>query len=185
MKLLDKLIRDWRVKVALNHAPKQMVNVFDIGCDDGFLLKKLTSKTKRQDGCDPLLKTEAVSENSQLLNDSFLKLVEEDKIITTYDVIFALAVFEHFSENEIRRSAEAISKILSHDGVLIVTIPHPFVDHILDFLIKLRLIDGQAVDEHHGFDPENLNKYFSDSLLLIKKESFQFGLNNVFVFKRL
>ena len=65
MKLLDKFIRYWRVKVALKNRPKIMENVFDIGCDDGYLLQKLSHITKRQDGIDPRLNTSVISPNSK------------------------------------------------------------------------------------------------------------------------
>ncbi len=102
----------------------------------------------------------------------------------SYDAIFALAVFEHFSDNDMRQSASVIAKMLSPKGRLIVTIPHPFVDKILYFLVSLHLIEGQKLDEHHGFDPNILLTYFSDFLRLVKHEKFQFGLNNVLVFER-
>ena len=185
MKPLDKFFRFWRVSVALSNIPKSMVNIFDIGCDDGYLLRKLSPITKRQDGVDPRLHVDPVSPNSELTKGFFPSAIEDHQMQGSYDAIFALAVFEHFSENDVRQSASVISRMLSPDGRLIITVPHPFVDNILDILIFLHLIEGQALDEHHGFDPERLLSYFSDSLKLVKHERFQFGLNNVFVFERL
>ncbi|EKD99254.1 MAG: hypothetical protein ACD_23C00055G0003 [uncultured bacterium] len=185
MKLLDKFIRFWRVSVALNNIPKSMVNVFDIGCDDGYLLRKLGPKTKRQDGVDPRLNIGLVSRSSELKKGFFPSAIEDHQMQGSYDAIFALAVFEHFSEGDIRQSAAVISRMLSPEGRLIITVPHPFVDKILDALTFLRLIDGQALEEHHGFDPEALLSCFSDSLRLVKREKFQLGLNNIFVFERL
>ncbi len=185
MKLLDKFIRYWRVKVALNNTPEIMENVFDIGCDDGYLLKKLSSVTKRQDGADPRLYTDTISQNSEFKKGFFPAVVAEHQMQGMYDAIFALAVFEHFSENDIRQSASVIAKMLAPKGRLIITVPDPFVDKILDVLMFLRLIEGQAVEEHHGFIPEELLGYFSETLRLVKRDSFQFGLNNIFIFERL
>ena len=185
MKLLDKFIRYWRVKVALKNQPEIMENVFDIGCDDGYLLQKLSHTTKRHDGVDPRLSTGSISPKSEIKKGFFPVVIEEYQMRGTYDAIFALAVFEHFSEKDIQQSASVISRMLSPRGRLIITVPHPFVDKILDVLIFLHLIEGQALEEHHGFDPEELLTYFSNSLRLIKRERFQFGLNNVFVFERL
>jgi hypothetical protein len=53
--------------------------------------------------------------------------------------------------------------MISPNGRLIITIPHPFVDKILDVLIFLHLIEGQEIEAHHGFDLEALLGYFSDS----------------------
>ena len=184
MKQLDKFIRYWRVKVALKNRPEIMENVFDIGCDDGYLLKKLSHITKRQDGVDPRLNTNSISPKSEIKKGFFPSAIEDYQMQGTYDAIFALAVFEHFSEKDIRQSASVIARMLSPKGRLIITIPHPFVDKILDVLIFLHLIDGQALEEHHGFDPMHCLLIFRTSLRLVKRERFQFGLNNVFVFER-
>ena len=185
MKLLDKFIRFWRVSEALKHSPESMKNVFDIGCDDGYLLNKLRGVTLRQDGIDPRLEIASSTENSELRKGLFPAAVQEYQMQGAYDAIFALAVFEHFSEADIQQSAAVISRMLSPSGRLIITVPHPFVDKILDVLMLLRLIEGQAVEEHHGFDPDALLGYFSASLRLVTHQRFQFGLNNVFVFERL
>jgi 2-polyprenyl-3-methyl-5-hydroxy-6-metoxy-1,4-benzoquinol methylase len=184
VKLLDKFIRYWRVSVALNNRPILMGNVFDIGCHDGYLLRKLSHITERQDGVDPRLSANSISPTSEIKKGFFPSVIEDYQMRGAYDAIFALAVFEHFSEKDIQQSAIVISRMLSPEGRLIITVPHPFVDKILDVLIFLHLIEGQALEEHHGFDPEALLGYFSDSLRLVKRERFQFGLNNVFVFER-
>lgn len=184
MTLLDRFLRYWRVEVALKNRPKVMENVFDIGCDNGYLLQKLSPITKRQDGVDLRLSADLISHKSEIKIGSFPSAVEDYQMRGTYDAIFALAVFEHFSEKDIQQSASVVSCMLSPEGRLIITVPHPFVDKILDVLFFLHLIDGQSLDEHHGFDPEALLTLFSGSLRLIKRERFQFGLNNIFVFRK-
>jgi 2-polyprenyl-3-methyl-5-hydroxy-6-metoxy-1,4-benzoquinol methylase len=185
MKLLDKFFRYWRVKEALKNRPEIMGNVFDIGCDDGYLLRKLIDTTKRRDGIDPHRSVTSVGNDSEIRDGFFPSAIEDYQMQASYDAIFALAVFEHCSENDIRQSASVIAKMLSPKGRLIVTVPHPFVDKILDFLVSLHLIAGMKLDEHHGFDPNILLTHFSDSLRLVKHEKFQFGLNNVLVFERI
>jgi 2-polyprenyl-3-methyl-5-hydroxy-6-metoxy-1,4-benzoquinol methylase len=184
MKALDRFIRFWRVKVALKNQPKIMENVFDIGCDDGYLLRKLSHITKRQDGVDPRSSVNLINSNSEIRNGYFPSVIGECQMQGAYDAIFALAVFEHFSEKDILQSASVISRMLSSRGRLIITVPHPIVDKVLDVLMYLKLIEGQALEEHHGFNPDMLLKYFSGALRLVKHERFQFGLNNVFVFER-
>ena len=161
------------------------MNVFDIGCDDGYLLRKLSHITNRQDGVDPRLNTGPISRSSELKKGFFPSAIEVHQMQGSYDAVFALAVFEHFSQEDIQQSASIISRMLSPKGRLIITVPHPLVDKILDVLMFLHLIDGQAPEEHHGFDPESLLTYFSDSLRLVKRQTFQFGLNNAFVFEKI
>ena len=185
MKFLDKMLRWWRVGVALKAVPADVTAVFDIGCDDGYLLKRFKASHLRLDGCDPHLKISSVSANSHLYRGSFPSVVRGLQINGVYDVVFALAVFEHFTQQDLDRSSLMISKMLSENGLLIVTVPHPFVDKILDILIYLGLIDGQAIEEHHGFDPKSLVNTLSDHLKLKHKKKFQLGLNNIFVFEKI
>lgn len=183
MKLTDKILRFWRVKVALRYLPKYANSVFDIGCDDGYLLKKLLPITKKQDGIDPRLQIGSIGNNSELIKGFFPSSIPKKQQNGLYDAIFALAVFEHFSEGDLRDSACTISKMLSRDGRLIVTVPHPYVDTILEVLFRMKLIDGQALEEHHEFDPDSLISYFADFLELVDHKRFQFGLNNVYIFR--
>ena len=184
MKTIDKILRYWRVKVALREAPKEMNAIFDIGCDDGYLLMHLNLEGVRLDGCDPRLTISSINPDSHLTKGNFPSAIEKSAAWGTYDAIFALAVFEHFSEADLQKSASVIAKMLSSSGRLIVTVPHPLVDRILGLLLFLRLIDGQALEEHHGFNPESLMKCLSMTLRITRNEKFQFGLNNVFVFER-
>ncbi len=101
-----------------------------------------------------------------------------------YDAIFSLAVFEHLPESAILQAREALPGLLNPGGRLIVTVPHPFVDMILDVLMAMRLIDGQAVEEHHGFDPDEMSRLASEQVRLVSRSTFQLGLNNLFVFER-
>jgi 2-polyprenyl-3-methyl-5-hydroxy-6-metoxy-1,4-benzoquinol methylase len=161
-----------------------MNSAFDIGCDDGYLLNRLDTGVMRRDGCDPRLNNTSVSPKSRLLKGCFPGVVEAGQYQGAYDAIFALAVFEHFTEKDLIESSHRIAEMLSDRGRLIVTVPHPFVDTILDALKFLKLIDGQALEEHHGFDPQSLVVVLSETLRLQSKKTFQFGLNNLFVFEK-
>lgn len=185
MKFLDKMLRWWRVRVALKAVPANITAVFDIGCDDGYLLKRFKGSQLKLDGCDPHLRISSVSGNSDLYQGSFPTILRGLQINGIYDVVFALAVFEHFTQEDLDKSSIMISKMLSENGLLIVTVPHPFVDKILYVLIYLGLIDGQAIEEHHGFDPESLVSILSNHLKLKNRKKFQLGLNNIFVFEKI
>jgi 2-polyprenyl-3-methyl-5-hydroxy-6-metoxy-1,4-benzoquinol methylase len=185
MKIIDKILRWWRVSVALEAMPAKVSAVFDIGCDDGYLLKRINGLNVRLDGCDPRLVIEAVSSNSRLFRGFFPSQFSKSDSLGRYDAIFALAVFEHFTEDDLTLSSQKISELLADNGRLIVTVPNPFVDKILDVLMFFKLIDGQALEEHHGFDPESLIDVLSRHLKLKSRKSFQLGLNNLFVFEKL
>lgn len=184
MKFLDKLIRRWRVDIALRNIPAGAKSAFDIGCDDGYLLNRLDKSIVQRDGIDPRLAADTHVAGGELARGFFPADLSARQLGSSYDVMFALAVFEHFSEEDLQASTDAINRLLSENGRLIVTVPHPLVDKILDVLMYLRLIDGQATEEHHGFDPDSLADIFAKNMRVIEKKSFQFGLNKLFIFGR-
>jgi hypothetical protein len=184
MKAIDRFGRWWRVKKALSQSPRQVKAAFDIGCDDGYLLSAIPGDQVRRDGCDPLPKA-AGFPGDHFIEGYFPEAApaKDDIPDGGYDAVFALAVFEHFQAEDLRRSSPVIAGMLAPRGRLIATVPHPFVDKILHVLIALHLIDGMEVHQHHGFDPRTLAAELPD-LKLVKKKTFQLGLNNLFVFER-
>ncbi len=92
---------------------------------------------------------------------------------------------EHLPASQHRLFAEKCALMLKPGGVLIITTPSPLVDHLLDLLLALRLIDGMSLEEHHGFDPRQTPAIFSGcGLKLAKAARFQLGLNNFFIFQK-
>jgi hypothetical protein len=185
MKLIDRVLRLWRVRIAIKSLPSQVTSVFDIGCDDSYLLNKIDDGKILLYGCDPRLQDECSVPRGKLFRGFFPDVLNGNERPNSYDAIFALAVFEHFSEMDLINSSRKISEMLSDQGRLIVTVPHPFVDKILDILMFLRLIDGQALHEHHGFNPSTLINIFSRHLFLREKKTFQLGLNNLYIFEKI
>lgn len=183
MKALDRFIRAWRTRVAAKAAPAGMDSVLDIGCgDDGYLLRRLHAV--RRDGLDPTLESEHRESGLHLAKGFFPGDLERLGMKGPYHAIFSLAVFEHLNDDDLSNARAALPELLYPGGRLIVTVPHPFVDRILDFLMFFHMIDGQAVEEHHGFDPARLVDLGSERLKLISRTTFQLGLNNLFVFER-
>ena len=76
-----------------------------------------------------------------------------------FDVVTILAVFEHLSSEQKKTIVYDIHSVLTQDGLVLLTVPSPFVDIILFVLLKLRLIDGMDVDQHHGFKPKDVLSY--------------------------
>lgn len=169
--------------MATPHLPARVQRALDIGCDDGFLLGQLLPGPTVLQGIDPRL-TAAPQAGLDLKKGFFPQDLDRLGFTGPYDVIFALAVFEHFDEASLQAAAAAVPGLLAPGGRIIITVPHPLVDRILDVLIFLRLLNGTAAEEHHGFDPGCLPGIFP-GLKLVVHRHFQFGLNNIFVFERM
>jgi len=186
VKALDRALRRYRTRVALRELPSSPRAVFDIGCDDGYLLASIGDDHTRRDGCDPV-----VSPSAERIGDTVLKGFFPEVVIESapfyepgdYDALTALAVFEHFEAEHFHQASPVLAEMLSDSGRLVATVPHPFVDTILHVLMFLRVIDGQEAHQHHGFDPRTLADHLPD-LRLVKRRRFQLGLNYLFVFER-
>ena len=101
------------------------------------------------------------------------------------DVITMLAVLEHIPADGQAELAAACHEILNPGGRVVVTVPSPRVDTILDVLGRLRVIDGMSLEEHYGFEPEDTLRVFGPPAFRLAESSrFQLGLNNLFVFEK-
>jgi hypothetical protein len=103
----------------------------------------------------------------------------------TFDAITMLAVLEHLPPSVQAGLASSFAAALNKNGRVIITVPSPRVDEILHVLLRLRLIAGIAVHEHYGFLPaDTLALFPGPQFRLVRRATFQLGLNNLFVFER-
>ena len=94
-----------------------------------------------------------------------------------------LAVLEHV-DNPAVLTTEC-ERILASGGCLVLTVPHPTVDIVLDALMFLGIADGMAAEEHHGFNVAGTRSLFETAKLsLYRERRFQLGLNRLYVFEK-
>ncbi len=169
------------MQVAARWIP-QGSRVLDIGCHQGEFLLWLRGKIAPSVGFDPLYKEISSSEGHQFFARNFQEgLPFEDN---SFDAIILLATIEHIHEKSV--IARESARLLRVGGQVIITVPSPLVDKILDILLFLRIVDGMSLEEHHGFLPDELPGIFiPEGFRLRKKQKFQFGLNNLYIFERL
>lgn len=180
MKLADRLLQRWRLAKALPWV-RQGSHVLDVGCADGALFAAAGERICSGVGVD--LTESATWPAGPWLRRTgpFPGAVPEDE---TFDAILMLAVVEHVDEQTLKEWAAACVRLLRPGGRVIVTVPSPLVDQILHVGIALRVFEGIAAHEHHGFDPTQLPELFATSGLVIEHASrFQLGLNNLYVFR--
>jgi 2-polyprenyl-3-methyl-5-hydroxy-6-metoxy-1,4-benzoquinol methylase len=177
---VDRFIQRWRIRKAGEYIPRG-ARVLDIGCADGAMFK-LVRHIGSGIGIDPLLTAPEQLPNARVLPGLFPDVLSPDD---TFDAITMLAVLEHVPREAQRPLAMNCARFLRPGGRLIITVPSPAVDKILDVLGALRLIHGMSLEQHYGFKPEETPSVFgSAGLTTTVQRRFQFGLNNLFVFTK-
>ncbi len=155
--------------------------LLDIGSDDGILFRKI-KHIKQGIGIEPTLTKPLHGANFTILPGSFPKACPPDM---RFDSITLLAVLEHIPVIAQRDFAAACYQVLKPGGHIIITVPSARVDSILKVLIKLHLVDGMSLEEHYGFDIVDTPEIFATpKFRLVAHKTFQFGLNNLFVFEK-
>jgi 2-polyprenyl-3-methyl-5-hydroxy-6-metoxy-1,4-benzoquinol methylase len=182
MKAVDRLLQRWRIAKARPFMSKG-ARVLDVGCADGVLFQHLGSHIGELVGIDPDLPQSVERDRCKLIAGKFPgSLAETEK---PFDAITMLAVLEHIPLEYQRQWAVACGRLLKPGGHLIITVPSPIVDRILAILKGLRLIDGMSLEQHYGFEPRSVPSLFATAQLeLAKAERFQWGCNNLFVFRK-
>ena len=156
--------------------------MLDIGCGDGILFQQLGSRISGGIGIDPSLDKSQGFGTFRIISGWFPNDLPDSE---PFDVITMLAVLEHIPEKEYCQTATACERLLRPGGCLIITVPSPLVDRLLSVMKFGGLIDGMELHQHHGFDPGITPSIFSTTnLSLVRKEKFQLGLNNLFLFRK-
>lgn len=178
MKRLDFFIQRLRIRKALPFIPLRS-DILDIGCAEGALFRMAGNQMGQGVGVDPGIEREVVCPNYRLIPGTFPDSIP---VNLTYDVVTMLAVFEHLAPESQANIVKALPSYLRENGRVILTVPSPQVDKILEWLKLARLIDGMNLEEHHGFDVQQVHQIMHNNFELFHFEKFQFGMNNLFVF---
>jgi 2-polyprenyl-3-methyl-5-hydroxy-6-metoxy-1,4-benzoquinol methylase len=191
MTILDKLIQRLRIAKAVKYITPGS-SVLDVGCHQGELFSVLGKRLGSGVGIDPLLQQEVYNERFSLIRGHFPGDLNgggakggDLNEAGSFDHICLLAVLEHIPMSQQQEIAVRCRQLLRHDGRVIITVPSPGADILLDILKKLRLIKGMSLEDHYGFDPNQIPVVFSQAgFTLVVHKRFQAGLNNVFVLKK-
>lgn len=182
-KPLDRFLQRWRIRIALKWIPRP-VKLLDIGAFRGELFEAIGNDLEKGLGLEPVqLEPEVRGSNFRIISDTFQNATPTEG---QWDAITMLAVLEHIPIEEHSALRHFCRQELRPGGRIIITVPSRAVDFILWILVRLRLIKGQSLEQHHGFKPADTLKIFDKpDFTLIKRGQFQLGLNNLFVFEKL
>lgn len=179
MKPMDRFLQRWRIAKALPWI-RDGDRLLDLGCFDPALLKRVEPRISRGVGIDPLA-TQSRSGKLEIVRGQCPGQPRFDD--ASFDCITMLAVLEHIHERE--ALARECARLLAPAGRVVITVPRPAVDKILGVLLALRLIKGMSLEQHEGYDVNQTPTIFQAAgLRLIKRRSFQLGLNCLFVFEK-
>ncbi len=179
MKPLDRWLQRRRAEVALPWI-QPGARLLDVGCADAVLFERLGDRVAKAVGVDPAVAPRRLGQ-VEIRRDGFPGV--ERFPAASFDCVTMLAVLEHVPDPE--SVAKECHRVLAPSGRVVLTVPHPLVDRILEVLIALHLLDGMEAEEHHGFDPSRTRPLFeSAGFRTLVARSFQLGLNRLFVFER-
>ena len=182
MKAIDRYLQSLRIRQAARWIPAA-AQVLDIGCSEGEMFQMLAGHIAGGVGIDPGLQSPRQWNSFKLQPGCFPD--DLDPSAGPFDAITALAVVEHVPMDAQPGFARACAARLKPGGRLILTIPSPQVDAILDVLLRLRLIHGMSLEEHSGFEAARVPEIYAvDGLRLLAARRFELGLNNLFVFEK-
>jgi SAM-dependent methyltransferase len=179
MRTFDRILQQWRASIARPFIPPG-ARVLDVGCHQGEFLKSLGSRIGPSIGMDPVAEPKS-GPHYRLIRDLFREPAPLPS--NSFDVLVMLATLEHIREKD--SLGRECFRVLAPGGRLIITVPSTFVDTIIDWLCRLRLADGMALEEHHGYDPTTTPDIFGRQGFVLRcARRFQLGLNHLFVFEK-
>lgn len=179
MRYLDRALQRWRAQRVGPWIPLG-ANVLDIGCHQGEFLQSLGDRIGPSLGLDPLA-LPSTGPRYRLLPELFR--VPAPWPDATFDVVVLLATLEHIPDKA--PLARECFRLLRPGGRMLITVPSPQVDRLIELLRRLRLVDGMSLEEHHGFDPCTTPSIFVPSGFALEHwQRFQLGLNHLFVFRK-
>lgn len=173
--LLSPWLRKQRITVAL---PWLTGKVLDFGCGGGHLAVHVDPE--RYLGFEPADPARQQAQQNYP-RYSFTGEIPSD---SAFDTIVALAVIEHISRPD--EFVLTLRDMLSVDGRIVLTTPHPAFRKVHDFGAGLGVFSQEASEEHEAFlDYRDVGRICEQSRMqLLHARRFLYGANQLFVLRR-
>jgi len=175
---LERLLAASRASRLRKHVSDK--KVLDFGCGrNAWAARSIQKMASLVHGVDASLPCDQLQIDNVLLYQSIQQLPLED-----YEVISALAVFEHIPPFDLVSVLHDLAQISSPNAILVGTVPTPLSRPLLEFLsLKLYLIDASQIQDHWVYyDDLWLKEIIALTPWVVTSyQLFQFGLNSEFI----
>lgn len=155
--------------------------VLDFGCGaHAWAARELSPLCKRIDGVEPTI--EPCYVDGIRIMSSLEQVQDSD-----YDLVLALAVFEHLNPKNLRCILQRLSTLTRAKAQIVGTIPTPLARPVLEFLsYRLGVVDASQISDHKVYYDELwLQEVLSDTPWeLYMYQTFQMGLNGFFALNK-
>jgi hypothetical protein len=155
--------------------------VLDFGCGaKAWAARNLQPLCKRIDGLEPTLPAGSV--HGIQVVPALEQLPQQ-----SYEVVIALAVFEHLDPHVLQQVLHQLHSITTADAVIAGTVPTPLARPILELLsYRLGLIDPSQIRDHKVYyDDLWLAEILRETPWQLKRyQPFQLGMNSFFLLSK-
>lgn len=179
MNAVDRFLQRLRIRMAAPYV-RAGDRLLDLGCYDAAFIEHVRSRVSHAVGIDQVA-TPVEHANVTILCG---KVPGDPRLEpASFDCVTVLAALEHF-EDPVAVSHECY-QLLKPGGRLIMTVPHPIVDHIVDAFVRMHVAEGMDLEAHHGFDVHATEPMFTAAgFRLVARRTFELGLNHLYVFEK-
>lgn len=151
----------WRDLNFIRKYLKSEGKVLDFGCGNGRLVDFLKETNLEYVGVDTSEKLVEIAKR-EYPTKSFLQIADEKTLPfgdEEFDMVFAIAVFHHFTPKMTDNALSEIRRVLKKDGILILTIWNLWNVKHLKFLFKSFLKGGLNLSAKVSFKYQNNTKW--------------------------
>jgi 2-polyprenyl-3-methyl-5-hydroxy-6-metoxy-1,4-benzoquinol methylase len=179
VRAVDRLLQEWRIAVAIPYV-QAGDRLLDIGCFDGALIDRVLPRIASAVGIDPLA---TPRQNGKVTIIRGTVPGDVPLPAQSFDCITMLATLEHVEDPA--TLGRACRDLLKPGGRLIVTVPHPLVDYIVQALVWIGASDPADLEGHHGFDVNLTEQVFTEvGFRTMAQRRFELGFNRLYVFEK-
>lgn len=177
--VVDRLIQKRRFRAASSWVPSG-ARLLDIGAHGGDFFDYLGDRIGPSVGLDPEVHSDYRAGRHSILAGYFPERAPQEQ----FDAASLLAVVEHLDDDTLASAARSLAELVRAGGRVIVTMPSPSADGLLDTMQRVGLIHGMDLEAHRQLTVESLIDIWAEcGLQLFEYRRFEFGLNNLAVFK--